>query len=838
MKKLKISGASVLIIFVLVFYNFSIVTSETYSSGDDGEHGYLEVIKEVFFDGAWTEGPIEPSIGDTLEFKITMTYHNSSGLPKKHWAFNIRVNDSFPTCLDYVIGSVDTLNGFSWSDDPNEYMIWDFGDQPLYEEESIVIKYNATVVQPTDTIPQKNNVTVLWDEWCTFGKDIIGFDSLTITIGVKPELNLIKRVWNPVTHQYVNSISSYEGETLHFRIDVNNNGPIDLTGVVVNDIYPEFLTPFEYSIPPFSIDPSNRIITWHLGTIPAQDSVVILFNATVENVGMLTFGKNIANVTCVQELFDTDNVTITIEKHFTIDKKVRHPDTGEWVEEIPYVKGCDPIRFRINITYYGVERMKCLLAYDQLPIDCLNYSNNVYIEIAGQEITPSDVDFYPDIYTEGDLFIHCTDPVEVPEGGVYFSWINQSIAGGLENGESVIIEFDASVIEYCECVDGEDCCVKKNCAEAWLWSCCDFVYYAKDCVNITCIALPGEFDKTVSLEDPTNWVKDLHTVQGHTIKFKLELTYYGNENLTNVSFLDILPCCLEYKDTIQSPTGTVIEVSPNKKTIWWNITKDISDCETVTIVFRVAVTGSSECGGCINNAYVYGYIWEQCDGLYQVVDRTDNATIFAEANSPPCAPDVSGPKEGVPGVTYSFKAMLDDPNGDQIYYMFSWGDATSDWLGPVSSGEVTQTHAYNNAGTFSIKAKAKDEHGAESDWTEYPWTIEIKTAEVEISLKMFHWRNVTAEVTNTGEADLSNVQWEFNISRDSILAFRDINVNGNGNIANLPVGGSEAITSEPIGFKLGMVDVTVTVTKTGVLAPTTITARAFVIGPIVIILPQ
>ena len=36
--------------------------------------------------------------------------------------------------------------------------------------------------------------------------------------------------------QWVKSISAEEGETIQFRIDVNNNGPIDLTGVIVKDI--------------------------------------------------------------------------------------------------------------------------------------------------------------------------------------------------------------------------------------------------------------------------------------------------------------------------------------------------------------------------------------------------------------------------------------------------------------------------------------------------------------------------------------------------------------------------------------------------------------------------
>lgn len=840
MKKLKLVGASILVIF-MVFYNFPVITSDPCTNLDGQDHGDLEVIKEVYFDGEWTEGPIQPSLGDILQFRITMTYHNISGLPKKHWAYEITVNDTLPPCLDYEINSADPLNNFSWIDIyPNEYLNWYFGEQPIYEEESLIIKYNATVVEPTGEIDQENNVTVLWWEWCTLYKDGKSIDTLTITVGDEPELKLEKKVWDQTTHQYVKSVTTYPGETLKFRIDVHNYGPDDLTGVMLNDTYPDFLTPLDYSEIPLDIDTTDRYIVWDLGTLGAYNSTIVLFNATVNNVPMKTSGKNFADVTCDQGLFDTDNVTIFVDKHLEIDKKVKHPDTGEWVEEIPYVKGCEPLRFKINITYFGIERMKCLLVYDQLPADCLEYANNVYIEISGVEITPADEDYYPEIFTGDDTFIKCGELIEIPEGGIYFSWINQSLgsAGALENGDSVIIEFDSNVIEYCEC-EGEDCCIKENCAEAWLWSCCDDVYYSKDCVTINCIALPGDFNKTVSPDGENNWVKELHTVQGYIIKFKLELIYYGNENLTNVTFLDILPCCLEYKDTIQKPDGTIIEYTSDKKMIWWNISKEIADCEKVTIIFRATVTGSSECGPCINNAYVYGYILRMCEEYELVVDRHDTATIYAEANSPPNRPDVTGPSKGVIGVSNTFKAMLSDPNGDQVTYKFNWGDGQeTDWFGPVSPGEVTQQHTYTTPGTFNVKAKARDEHGAESDWTQYPWAILIQVAEVKITLSSFSIGAVKATVKNTGDADLNNVQWKINISRDALLAFRDINLEKSDVIGSFPSGASETIQSDSVGFRFGFADVKVTVDAVGLMTPATATGRAFLIGPIVIILPS
>jgi hypothetical protein len=117
------------------------------------------------------------------------------------------------------------------------------------------------------------------------------------------------------------------------------------------------------------------------------------------------------------------------------------------------------------------------------------------------------------------------------------------------------------------------------------------------------------------------------------------------------------------------------------------------------------------------------------------------------------------------------------------------------------------------------------------------YTFTIQKPKVELSLKMFNIGAVDAEVINIGEVDINNLNWEFDISRNAILNFRDINVDGKDIIASLPVGGVETISSDSIGINLGRVTIKVTASKTGVISPTSITAQAFIIGPIIIILP-
>jgi len=95
-------------------------------------------------------------------------------------------------------------------------------------------------------------------------------------------------------------------------------------------------------------------------------------------------------------------------------------------------------------------------------------------------------------------------------------------------------------------------------------------------------------------------------------------------------------------------------------------------------------------------------------------------------NDPPAAPTIDGPTSGAVGVSYEFTIVSTDPDGDDVYYYIDWDDGNvEDWIGPYASGVVvTVSHSWSSEDTYSILAKAKDEHGAESDWSD-PFIITI-----------------------------------------------------------------------------------------------------------------
>jgi len=90
-------------------------------------------------------------------------------------------------------------------------------------------------------------------------------------------------------------------------------------------------------------------------------------------------------------------------------------------------------------------------------------------------------------------------------------------------------------------------------------------------------------------------------------------------------------------------------------------------------------------------------------------------------NNPPNKPTTpTGPASGKPDISYLYSTSTTDPDGDQVFYRWDWGDGTfSDWIGPYTSGATASTtHSWTEQGTYNIKVKAKDTFGDESDWSD------------------------------------------------------------------------------------------------------------------------
>lgn len=95
-------------------------------------------------------------------------------------------------------------------------------------------------------------------------------------------------------------------------------------------------------------------------------------------------------------------------------------------------------------------------------------------------------------------------------------------------------------------------------------------------------------------------------------------------------------------------------------------------------------------------------------------------TFTTASNQPPLQPMIfSGPSAAGRGIYLNFSTASPDPEGDQVYYQWDWGDGNmSDWLGPYAFGEraVTTYHWMRN-GSYDIKVRAKDSQEKEGAWS-------------------------------------------------------------------------------------------------------------------------
>ena len=667
------------------------------------------------------------------------------------------------------------------------------------------------------------------------------------------DLEVTKKVWNGTA--WVDSITAEIGETIHFNITITYHKMCkqgyELTDINVTDTINHYGFGLNHYGLAYVFHSSNfapsyidgNVIYWNLtkdhGVILDYDresSVSILFNITLTNgYGTLVNHVSVDAVEhcCKVDRHGEDEACVRVPKppSLIFEKQVWN-GTG-WSDVFDGVHLGEYVHFQLTITYLGtddIDLLKCAIVKDYLPTCCLEYVND------SEEF----------IYPDENLF---EDPnVTVSDNIVVFDWWTTDKLFNLYAGQSVVIRFSAEVVKYC--YDWVE-----NCANVHLWSCkiprenCLFLY-KEDCASINCTPPPTTFDKFVKdgkeivfVKD--NWVKEINTTIGSTLRFRLELTYYGNEYLSDIRFYDELPCILEYADNLDSNVENIsnyVEVSNDSKQIWWNLTHiELQDGETIYIEFNADVIGTT--GNCCECEYVVNYASVTArEGCTQEPNffMEDTVKITATANCPPSIPQIRGPTTGKVGEELTFYFVSTDPDGDQITYTINWGNRViSIELKSSDSGEeYIKTYNYTSAGTYKITASARDTHGASSGWTPsgYEHVITITEEEepvinLSIDINKLSFGEIKGTIKNTGDIDVSDVDWKINIT-GGILD--KINLAANGTIDELNQGEQGCITTGKRSLKHGFGRVNVVVTAVVDGQNFTETFHGFVLGRIFI----
>jgi hypothetical protein len=177
-----------------------------------------------------------------------------------------------------------------------------------------------------------------------------------------------------------------------------------------------------------------------------------------------------------------------------------------------------------------------------------------------------------------------------------------------------------------------------------------------------------------------------------------------------------------------SPPDQAKEVNITRILSWTGGDPDVGD----TVVYDVYFGTSSSPPLLVHNqsdlTYDPGTMGYSTKYYWKVISMdnhgaSDNGSIwsFTTTNDPPNKPNLpSGEKSGKTGEEYTYTSNTSDSNDDKVYYLWDWADGNnSGWLGPYISGvTVSAKHIWETKGNYDIKVKAKDEHGAESNWSD------------------------------------------------------------------------------------------------------------------------
>ena len=128
-------------------------------------------------------------------------------------------------------------------------------------------------------------------------------------------------------------------------------------------------------------------------------------------------------------------------------------------------------------------------------------------------------------------------------------------------------------------------------------------------------------------------------------------------------------------------------------------------------LFRAAMDMNYNCS---YTGLGYAFYWMTLDLSYD-----------ASQNSAPQTPaPVQGLAQGYVGKILSYTATSKDPDGDQLFFTFDWGDGatTKTLLSASSTGAAN--HIWKEKGTYKVKAMATDSQGASSGWSE-PFSVSI-----------------------------------------------------------------------------------------------------------------
>ncbi len=235
-------------------------------------------------------------VGDTIRFRITITYYGNYTL------YTIHVKDTLPDGLTYANNAV-----------PEEPVIagnnlyWNL-TETLHDGESFTIEFDAQVT--ADGL-QTNFVSVTANE-CS-GETWNCCDTASVLVEESCKI-CEKQVWDTETEEWVEETDANIGDIIRFRITITYYGNYTLYNIHVKDTLPDGLTYANNAVPEEPVIAGNNLY-WNLtDRLSNGEQTIIEFDAEVTADGVLVnFISITANECCGAIRYCTDTAVVTAE---------------------------------------------------------------------------------------------------------------------------------------------------------------------------------------------------------------------------------------------------------------------------------------------------------------------------------------------------------------------------------------------------------------------------------------------------------------------------------------------------------------------------------------------
>ena len=210
--------------------------------------------------------------------------------------------------------------------------------------------------------------------------------------------------------------------------------------------------------------------------------------------------------------------------------------------------------------------------------------------------------------------------------------------------------------------------------------------------------------------------------------YNVTLTVTDNDGAANSTSKEIIFAVNHPPDSPSNPSpyDGETDVKINSMLTWQCSDLD-GDSLTYDIYLGTSPNPPQVASGTASTSYNPGLLDYETTYYWKVVASDGKATTSGQtwhfttkANSPPTKPALSGPSSGYTGYVLTFYALSTDQDGNRIKYGFDWNNdgLADEWTDYYAAGtEGSMSHSWNSEGAYYIKVKAKDEWGAESEWS-------------------------------------------------------------------------------------------------------------------------